>query len=70
MKSFQKLMSVSDFAEQMSKNVAIGTNKIYAMIKEPGFPSVKIGGRFYVLADKLDEWLEQQNYKKGHNDNV
>ena len=64
MGSFPKMISVSDFAEQLSKNVAIGINKIYALIKEPGFPSVKLGCRFYVLADKVDEWLEQQSYKK------
>ena len=64
MANFQNLISVHDFAEQISKNVPFGANKIYAMVKEPGFPSIKIGGRYYVLADKVDEWLEQQNYKK------
>ena len=48
----------------MTKNVAIGANKIYAMVKEPGFPSVKIGGRFYVLIDKVNDWLEEQSRKK------
>lgn len=64
MEHIQNLMSVQDFAEQMTKNVSIGTNKIYAMVKEPEFPSVKIGGRYYVLADKIDEWLEEQSHKK------
>jgi len=66
MDNIQNLVSVQDFAEQMSRNVPFGTNKIYSMVKEPGFPSVKIGGRYYVLADKINEWLEQQNYKKGN----
>ena len=65
MDNIQNLMSVQDFAEQMTKNVAIGANKIYAMVKEPGFPSVKIGGRFYVLIDKVNDWLEEQSRKKG-----
>ena len=60
MEHIQNLMSVQDFAEQMTKNVSIGTNKIYAMVKEPGFPSVRIGGRYYVLIDKVNEWLEQK----------
>ena len=64
MDNIQNLMSVQDFAEQMTKNVAIGANKIYAMVKEPGFPSVKIGGRFYVLIDKVNDWLEEQSRKK------
>jgi len=62
--NIQNFISVQDFAEQMSKNVPFGTNKIYAMIKEPGFPSVKVGGRYYVLIDKVNEWLEKQNYKR------
>ena len=41
MDSIQELMSVQDFAEQMTKNVPIGANKIYALVKEPGFPSIK-----------------------------
>ena len=61
MEPIQNIMSVQDFAEQMTKNVAIGANKIYAMVKEPGFPSVKIGGRYYVLVDKVNDWLEQKS---------
>ena len=64
MDNIHNLVSVQDFAEQISKNVSFGANKIYAMVKEPGFPSVKVGGRYYVLIDKVNEWLEQQNYKK------
>lgn len=64
MENIQNLISVQDFAERISKNVPFGANKIYAMVKEPGFPSIKIGGRYYVLADRINEWLEQQNYKK------
>lgn len=60
MENIQNLMSVQDFAEQMTKNVAIGANKIYAMVKQPGFPSVKLGGRYYVLIDKVNDWLEKQ----------
>ena len=56
----QNIISVQDFAEQMTKHVALGANKIYAMVKEPGFPSIKIGGRYYVLADKVNEWLEKK----------
>ena len=44
----------------VTKHVAIGTNKVYAMVKEPGFPSVKIGRRYYVLVDKVNDWLEKK----------
>ena len=62
--NIQNFISVQDFAEQMSKNVPIGISKIYAMVKEPGFPSVKVGGRYYVLIDRVNEWLEEQSRKK------
>ena len=69
MDNIQNLISVHDFAEQMCKNVGIGPNKIYGLVKEPGFPSVKLGGRYYVLVDKVNEWLERQNYVAGGNEN-
>jgi len=61
MEIIQNLMSVQDFAELMSKNVAFGTNKIYGLVKEPGFPSIKIGGRYYILVDKVNDWLEEKS---------
>lgn len=60
MATFHELISVQDFIEQMSQSVPIGDNKLYALVKEPGFPSIKIGKRYYVLADKVNEWLEKQ----------
>ena len=64
MDSVQNLMSVQDFIEHMNKNVAIGQNKIYELVKQPGFPSVKIGQRYYVLIDQVNNWLEAQSRKK------
>ena len=60
MGKFQQLMSVAEFIESFNESVtnSIGINKLYALVREDGFPSVKIGGRYYVLADKVNEWLE------------
>ena len=60
MEKILNLLSVQQFAEQMTESVAIGKNKIYQLVREPGFPSVKIGNRYYVLADKVNEWLEMK----------
>ncbi len=65
MESIQNLVSVQEFAEQMTKHVNIGANKIYGMVREPGFPSVRIGGRYYVLIDKVNDWLEKKAYESG-----
>lgn len=64
MNQLYKLMSVQEFAKEISKTVPIGLNKIYKLAKEPGFPSIKIGGRFYVLIDKVNEWLEKKAFSE------
>ena len=64
MSKFPQLMSVPEFIEQFNESIngSVGANKIYALIREKGFPSVKIGGRYYILADRIVEWLEK-NYR-------
>ena len=42
----------------------IGLTTIYKLVKEKDFPSVKIGGRFYVIEDKVYEWLQSLTGKR------
>ena len=35
----------------------------YALCKRRDFPSVKIGKKFFILVDKLPEWLELESHK-------
>ncbi len=42
----------------------IGLTTIYKMVKEKGFPSVKIGGRFYVIENRIEEWLQNMAGKR------
>lgn len=64
MEHVQNLISVQTFYEQLKKNIPISMNKVYTLVKTPGFPSVRIGSRYYVMADKVDEWLEKQSHMK------
>ncbi len=95
MDSIQNMRSVPDFAEQMMKNIANGTNKmseiseyvlispkqlynrinheldepiglstIYKLVKQKDFPSVKIGGRFFVIENKVEAWLQSLSAKR------
>lgn len=41
----------------------IGRDKAYALMHAAAFPSIKIGGRYYVLETELDKWLERYKYK-------
>ena len=65
MSKFPQLMSVPEFIEIFNESVtnSIGANKLYALVREKDFPSVKIGGRYYVLVDKVNEWLEAKAYR-------
>ena len=42
----------------------IGLTTIYKLVKQKDFPSVKIGGRFYVVEDKISEWLQSLTGKR------
>lgn len=54
---------------EMAKHLGIGRTTAYALIKEPGFPRVKIGSRVYVFKESLHKWLESKerdaNNRKG-----
>jgi hypothetical protein len=41
----------------------IGLKKIYSLIKRKDFPSLKIGGKFFIIEQKVDEWLNKQAEK-------
>ena len=46
------------------KNVlGISISSAYELMKEKGFPSLKIGSRIVVPKDKFKEWVEQNTGK-------
>lgn len=42
----------------------IGLATVYKLVKQKDFPSVRIGGRFYVIEDKVSEWLQSLTGKR------
>lgn len=42
----------------------MGRDKTYALMRSKGFPSIKIGGRFFVEEEALAEWLKKQRYRE------
>jgi excisionase family DNA binding protein len=38
-------------------------NKAYELIKQKSFPSIHLGGRYYILKDKFVVWLNNQTRK-------
>ena len=46
---------------EMAKYLRIGVNAAYSLVKQPGFPIVKVGKRKQFIPVKaLDKWLEEQ----------
>ena len=46
-------MSVQELSSQMG----ISLPKAYELVKEPGFPTIKIGTRILIPIDAFREWL-------------
>ena len=53
------LLSTSD----LQKKLRIGRDKAYALMRSSAFPSMKLGGRYYVVDKEVDDWLKRYAYK-------
>ncbi len=44
----------------------IGINAVYDLVKRKDFPSVRIGNKFLIIEDKVDDWFNKKtlSYKK------
>lgn len=49
--------------KELKELLKVGRDTAYALMHSSGFPSIKIGGRYYVSKEALDKWLEQYAYK-------
>jgi len=45
---------------EAKKLLGVGRNEIYNLCKTKGFPSFKIGSKYYVNSQKLQEWADKQ----------
>lgn len=52
--NLSKLMT----AKELQEYLHIGKNKAYDLIKHNDVPTVKIGGKTYVVVDKLQRYIE------------
>ena len=44
--------------------LGIGRDKAYNLMHSKGFPSIKLGGRYYVEEAALNEWLCRYRFKE------
>ena len=52
-----KLLTLSE----LSTYLGIGKTKTYQLVRRRDFPSLKLGGEYRILSNKLAEWLEKQS---------
>lgn len=44
-----------------AKNIlGVGRNEIYNLCKTKGFPAFKIGSKYYINREKLQEWADKK----------
>ena len=53
------LLTVKDLVQLLK----IGRDTAYALMHSSAFPSMKIGGRYYVTQEELQKWLDKQAFK-------
>lgn len=59
-----KLITPRELYEYLNKDKEIlGLEKIYKLVKRKDFPSLKIGGRYFIIENKIDEWFSKQSEK-------
>lgn len=44
--------------------MGIGRDTMYSLVKQPGFPSVKIGNKYVIRKQGLDDWLKEHQGKE------
>ena len=49
--------------KDLQRVLKIGRDKAYALMHSSSFPSIKIGGQYYVTEIALAQWLEKYAYR-------
>lgn len=50
-------------AKDLQAKLKIGRDRAYALMRSKGFPSIKLGGRYYVSEEALERWIKEYEYK-------
>ena len=53
----KSVLSVQELAQQMG----ISLPKAYELVKEPGFPTIRIGTRILIPTEGFRDWLQQKS---------
>lgn len=53
------LLSTKDLQAKLK----ISRDRAYALMRASAFPSIKLGGRYYVAENEVEDWLKRYAYK-------
>ena len=48
---------------ELSIQMGISLPKAYELVKQPGFPTIRVGARFLIPVDAFNRWLDSQSQK-------
>lgn len=48
--------------KELQKTLKIGRDVAYSLMHSRSFPSIKLGGRYFVEESALKEWIQKQRY--------
>lgn len=51
-------------AKDIAEILHCGLDKAYLLMHQSDFPSVKLGGRYFVLRDEFEQFLRNNSYKE------
>ena len=60
------IIPLSEFIEKLnsSSTAPIGPKAVYHLIRQPDFPAIMIGYRYYVMIDRVEAWMMAQASRK------
>lgn len=47
--------------QELSAHMGISLPKAYELVKEPGFPTIRIGARILIPVDGFKTWLKEES---------
>lgn len=50
--------------EELADKLTIGRDAAYELVKQKGFPSIRIGKRIIIPEAALDKWLLEESFKE------
>ena len=48
-------------SKEIQQKLKIGRNTLYQLLKDPDFPSYKLGKKYYASEEAIDKWINKQS---------